>query len=142
MITFEELFDAVPREKEPFHGRVLHRFAEHTDACEDDATEYCGHDDLPAQNLDEAELVSSPLAYASGRVSNLHAPVIDIDLPCDLVESSPDHHHLYINHAVKWDDYLALLEAMAKCGIVQAGYVEAARRRGYTSVRHPNKPKQ
>lgn len=86
---------------------------------------------FPADH-DTATLVLSELPTGN------HMPVIDIDLPCMLVPSSqPGNFHLYINCAMSWDQYLGILEAMTEAGVVQRGYFEHSRRRGYTSVRYP-----
>lgn len=67
-----------------------------------------------------------------------HMPVIDIDLPCLLTESSkPGHHHLFINKKITWGQYLNILQALTDAGIVQEGYNFHTRRRGYGTVRYP-----
>lgn len=67
-----------------------------------------------------------------------HMPVIDIDVKAFLIPSTTlGHSHLYIDHEVEWEDYIAMLKAMAKCGIVEPGYVSASEARGYTAVRLP-----
>lgn len=73
----------------------------------------------------------------SHQVGN-HYPVIDLDVPATLVESSTaGHTHLYIEHAVSWEKYVHLLEALADCGIVEHDYVAMSKRRGYSAVRLP-----
>lgn len=68
----------------------------------------------------------------------VHYPVIDIDHPCTLIESTtPGHFHLYIDKALPWEAYLELLDVMSRFGIVERGYYYAAERRGYTAVRLP-----
>lgn len=68
----------------------------------------------------------------------MHYPVLDIDLPCELVPSStPGHFHLYIDHPVSDGAYWDLIAAMVACGIVQPGYLGASRARGYTAARLP-----
>lgn len=67
-----------------------------------------------------------------------HAPVIDIDVPCELIPSSRlGHYHLYIHHPIKWKDYKAILSALSTAGIVEEGYYNASISRGYTAVRSP-----
>jgi hypothetical protein len=135
--------------KKSFGGRRVHRFAEHTDECVEDVTEYCGHDDLACDNLHEADLISSIVRDEMNPFNSphpwpaIHKPVIDIDGINMLLEPSgtAGNFHLYIDHEIEWPKYLKLLEAMTDCGLVQPGYLEAAKRRGYTSVRVPWKPK-
>lgn len=67
-----------------------------------------------------------------------HKVLLDIDLPVAVVESSTEgHHHLLIDKLVEWDDYVKLLELLAKMGIIEEGYAQAAIRRGATWVRAP-----
>lgn len=67
-----------------------------------------------------------------------HKVVLDVDLPVTVIASStPGHHHLFIDHEIDWADYVRLLEALAACGLVEQGYVNASTQRGYTSVRLP-----
>lgn len=83
-------------------------------------------------SLEEADLVGSLLP--NGR----HAPVIDIDLPCRLVESkTPGHHHLYIDKELTWGDYRRLLRLLSDIGIVEYGYYGASLAHGQTFVRVP-----
>lgn len=93
----------------------------------------------PANNgevssLEEATIISSDLNDGS----ELHLPVIDIDLPIKVIPSSTEgHFHLYIDYPLGWDEYQSLLDVMAEVGLVQPGYVAAAKRRGHTDVRLP-----
>lgn len=81
----------------------------------------------------EANLVTSQIAG-----SDLHKPVIDIDLPAVLLPSStPGHHHLFIDKPMSWETYVKLLDAMVEAGLVEPGYVNASVNRGYSSVRLP-----
>jgi hypothetical protein len=88
----------------------------------------------------DANLVSS-MVPGDGE-TYLHAPVLDIDYGARLVESSsPGHFHLYLDKVCTWEQYLAVLEAMANAHLIERGYVEAAKRRGTTMVRiRPTKP--
>lgn len=87
---------------------------------------------------EEANLISSETV---GKVPEIdgtpqHCPVIDLDLPCRLIPSSTrGHFHLYIDHPVPQDKYLAMIQAMADAGVVQPFYAEAAKLRGATFVR-------
>lgn len=70
--------------------------------------------------------------------SGLHAPALDIDLPCRLVPSStPGHHHLYIDKAMPWPKYVKLLNVLAEVGILEESYVAASIRDGATILRKP-----
>lgn len=72
----------------------------------------------------------------------LHRPVLDLDMNATLIASAtPGHFHLYIDKLVRWEDYARLLQAMADCGILEQGYVDASIDRGYSSARLPTKPK-
>jgi hypothetical protein len=82
----------------------------------------------------EANLVTS---RRPGR-KDYHLPAIDIDVPVTVVPSSTKGHgHLYIDKAVPWSKYVALLEALADAEIVERGYVEAAKAHGFTTLRLP-----
>jgi hypothetical protein len=73
-----------------------------------------------------------------GRMDSLHYPVIDIDFPCKLVPSQTDgHYHLYLHKAVSWCDYIGILQALAKAGIIERGYALASLSQGWTAVRTP-----
>jgi hypothetical protein len=69
--------------------------------------------------------------------SNTHKPVLDIDLPIKVIESSPGKHHLYIDKEMTWDQYSRLLLAMTDAGILEDGYVRASLERGFTALRLP-----
>lgn len=97
--------------------------------------------------IDEANLITSlspeaidvedPFEEGDG-VEVMHMPVIDIDVPCRLVESTtPGHFHLYIDKGISWDAYVVLLMAMEEAGIIETGYLSASLDRGYTAVRPP-----
>ena len=69
---------------------------------------------------------------------HMHRQVIDIDVPVEVVESStPGHFHLYIDHLVEPEKYMALLVALADCGIVEEGYTRASYEKGFSAVRVP-----
>lgn len=54
-------------------------------------------------------------------------PALDIDWPCQLVESeTPGHHHLLIDVGIEWEHYRAILEALGAAGILNPGYVSAS----------------
>lgn len=89
-------------------------------------------------DLDQANLITSMVAGPEGTAGNLHKLVLDVDLPVKVIESStPGHFHLFIDHAMTWPEYLAVIEALSAAGIVEPGYLAAAQRRGHTAVRLP-----
>lgn len=68
----------------------------------------------------------------------LHWPVIDIDRECAWVPSTnPGHGHLYINYGVSFDGLIEILTVLTKHGVVQPGFLDAAKERGYSAVRVP-----
>lgn len=68
----------------------------------------------------------------------LHRVVIDVDHPVTVVESStPGHSHVYVDLMLPWEDLVKLLETLAEIGLVEPGYVNASKARGYTAVRLP-----
>jgi hypothetical protein len=81
-----------------------------------------------------ANLVTSTMRHDRKR----HAPVLDIDVPHLVVDSStPGHSHIYIDVPMSWWRYRMLLRQMWKCGIIEEGYYKASVRRKHTSVRLP-----
>jgi hypothetical protein len=73
--------------------------------------------------------------------SNTHMPCIDIDgMKVQLRPSTTEgNYHLFIDKEVPWDSYLMLLDALVACGIVNQGFVDHARRRGFSSIRLQHK---
>jgi len=70
--------------------------------------------------------------------SSTHMPVLDIDYSAVMLESStPGHFHLYLNKAVSWDKYVAVLKAMGDAGLLEPGFVECSIKRGQSFVRMP-----
>lgn len=68
----------------------------------------------------------------------LHRPALDIDIPCIRVDSStPGHSHLYFTVGLEWDEYVELLQALAKAGILEQKYVDHSLGRGQTLLRVP-----
>lgn len=89
---------------------------------------------------EEANLVSS---FVDGEHWQGHAPVIDLDFPCRLVESStPGHFHLYMDRRISWERYKAVLKAMCDAGLVERGFYELSLARGATFVRKPGVMKE
>jgi hypothetical protein len=90
-------------------------------------------EEVPTANVDNATVVSSIL-----KGTQLHAPVLDLDVPVTLVPSStPGHSHLYIDVPMSRKDMERILRALAKAGVVEPAYYEMSKRRGYTCVRLP-----
>lgn len=89
----------------------------------------------------EANVVGS-LIEATPEHENRHAPVIDVDWKCELVNSStPGNHHLYIDCPMSWKDYEKFLKVCYEVGLIQKGYYEAAKKHKQTLVRRPGKYK-
>lgn len=87
---------------------------------------------VPTEMLSEANLVSSLLP------NKMHAPVIDLDGPHNLVPSStPGHGHLYLDTPMTWRRYKTLLRALWKAGVIEEGFYRNSVRRGFSSVRPP-----
>lgn len=87
----------------------------------------------PTASPDDAEVVSSQIEGTSW-----HTPMIDIDLPTRVLETStPGHFHLYIDKPVKLKPYLKMLKAMTEAGIVEPGFYKAACGRKATHLRVP-----
>ena len=94
-------------------------------------------------DLDQANLITSKLAVQPNYAfenpdAQWHKPVLDIDLPITVLPSStPGHHHLFIDAGITWDEYIELLELLARLNIIEQGYLFASKERGYTCVRLP-----
>src|SRR5690606_13180081 len=129
----------------PFPGNVLQVVQNFYNAYE----EINGRDEHRyfTDNVDRADVVTSvvrdkeQVQYADRQLTGhaaKHRPVIDIDFPVKLIPSSTEgHFHLYIDREMSWVHYLGILEALVDAGVVERGYVEAAKRRGFTAVRLP-----
>jgi hypothetical protein len=79
-------------------------------------------------------LLSSELKTMRG----FHAPTLDIDMHCTLIESTtPGHFHLYIDKAMAWSDYVKLLTTLRDVGIIQPGYCDLSLARGASYLRKP-----
>lgn len=85
-------------------------------------------------HLTAANCVGSPVKGGD----RMHKPVLDIDMPVKVLESStPGHHHLFIDKAMTWEDYELLLRTLAAVGIIEPGYLESSLTRKHTAVRLP-----
>jgi hypothetical protein len=83
-------------------------------------------------------IVKSFAIHQNGSEVKSHAPVIDIDVPCELLPSSQlGHYHFYIHKPITWTSYVAILKAFFDAGIVEEGYYKACLSKGYSAVRLP-----
>lgn len=94
---------------------------------------------------DQANAVSSVVADQKPYGDDFelwHAPVLDIDVPAQLIPSSTaGHGHLYIDVAMPWPMYEKLLRVLAECGVIEQGYADVSIMRGATYVRTPENRK-
>lgn len=83
-------------------------------------------------HVEAANLVASELENGN------HAPALDIDLPCQLIESqTPGHYHLYIAKEMSWRKYKRLLKELAKAGILEKRYVKHSIKKKKSCLRTP-----
>lgn len=69
---------------------------------------------------------------------NMHAPVLDIDIEHIYYPSTtPGHAALLLNVSLDWEEYLELIDVLERCGIIEPGFAEATRQRGYSACRTP-----
>jgi hypothetical protein len=116
-------------------GQMTYRVQKWADSSSDpnvDGRYYTG-------DLTDANVVSSSVVPRRDFfVGSQHRPVLDIDLPVVLTESTtPGHFHLFIDKQMSWPVYVDLLKALAAAGIVEQGFVDVAIKRGSTMVRLP-----
>lgn len=79
-----------------------------------------------------ANLVSSRCA------SGLHAPAVDIDFPCVLLDSSsPGHRHLYVDRLLTWRQYRSLLLGLYRSSLIDASVLWRSADRRSTFLRPP-----
>ena len=96
------------------------------------------HEDFSTGNLSFANLLTSEPADPFIREAGMHAPVIDLDFPCELIPSSTEgHFHLVLDRLIPAEAYFTLLDAMAEAGLVEPGYAGSSRKRGYSAIRLP-----
>ncbi len=63
---------------------------------------------------------------------------LHLDVPAHWVPSSTqDHGHLYIDCLMPWDALAKLLDVLVDIALVEEGYANASKARGYTAVRLP-----
>lgn len=99
-----------------------------------DAKGYAAGSPSQCPDLDRANLLGS---VTDGDIM-IHKPVLDIDIPMQVIPSStPGHYHLIFDVEIEHWAYFDLLESLADCGIVQRGWVRASEERGFSAVRLP-----
>lgn len=58
-----------------------------------------------------------------------HAPVIDLDLPAQLLPSTTEgHFHLFIGREMRWWRYRLLLWALRRAGLIDKGFYRVSRK--------------
>lgn len=121
-----------------FYGRMFVK-KENIDDYQDSATmlpEHLKNQEPLQHSSSDATLVVS--ATSKDTTNCTHYPVIDIDVPINIVPASRiGHTHLYINHPVSQQGLFEILQVLAKHGIVEEGYLQASSTRGYSAVRLP-----
>ena len=99
--------------------------------------------DREVADLEKANVVSSQIKMTEtleGMIGKKHVVAIDLDIPAYLVPSSTrDHGHLYIDvpGGIPHEDYMELLDVLAKCRIIEPGYAEVSKKRGHSDLRLP-----
>lgn len=85
--------------------------------------------------LDEATGIGSKV---NTMLKENHQILLDLDCPHVYVPSSSSGHgHLILRTRVTFDEYVGLLEHMARLGIIEKGYVSATKNRGEGWLRVP-----
>lgn len=93
--------------------------------------------DTPATAL-QSNIVSSRVGGTFPVGDRRHRLLIDIDMPARLIPSSkPEHWHLYVDKEIPEPAYFRLLDVLAECGLIEEGYAQVSKRRGYTALRVP-----
>lgn len=73
-----------------------------------------------------------------GPEGEYHMPALDLDVEHAYWESTtPGHGALLLNVPMAWEDYLRLIDLLEELGIIQYGFAEATRQRGYSALRTP-----
>jgi hypothetical protein len=120
-----------PREH-PMPGQVLmnvNRMTENYEATDPEIR-------TVTSNLDEATVVTSLVEQKLGQ--GVHKPILDVDIPVKVIPSTTEgHNHLYIDKELTSEQYFKLLDALADAGIIERGYANVSKSRGYTAVRMP-----
>ena len=92
-------------------------------------------------DLNEADIVTSEVVqlFDWPGIEPKHMVMFDVDIPMVVIPSStPGHNHVYFpNTYITKDRLFNLLDALADCGIVERGYAEASKARGFSALRLP-----
>jgi hypothetical protein len=79
----------------------------------------------------------SPVAFPPVQGPLMSNPYrIPLQVPALLIDST-NNHHLYLEHALSWKSYKALLKAMQKAGIIEQGFCKLSIKRGESFLRLP-----
>src|SRR3954467_4010293 len=107
-----------------------------TNIISDDEYDFDEEEHRPKAPITEAHVVGSRIT--EGPRKGMHTLIIDVDHPTRAPRSTNfDHHHLYIDYPMPWEDVVKVLTVLAEVGIVEPGYVQASIDRGETNVRLP-----
>lgn len=90
--------------------------------------------------LGDANVITSLVKGDNGKSGMIrkHKVLLDLDVPAYLLPSSTEgNSHLYIDVECSQHDYFDLLDALARCGVIEDGYCRASGERGATALRLP-----
>lgn len=128
----DEMLDSVKREHElQFPHRTYYKV--------DTSTNEYGESPKKRVVYGEANLVSSQCE------NGMHAPALDIDLPCRLVPSGTEgHFHFYIDKQMTWEQYCDLMDVLQEVGVLEKQYVKMCKKdkRSYLRLRPDDPPKR
>lgn len=90
-----------------------------------------------------ANMLTSIRADDIGRYGiSRHRLVLDLDYPHEYVASSTDGHgHLVIDTELTLGNLLEILEVLSRHGIIESGFYEFTKARGFSSIRMPGQTK-
>jgi hypothetical protein len=109
----------------PMPGQVL---------AEVEFADYVGETVKLGVETERANVITS----ATAADATMHRPVIDLDMPAQLLPSgTKGHHHLLVDKEMSWEQYSRLLAVLAEVGLVEPGYTAASLQRGFSCVRLP-----
>lgn len=96
--------------------------------------------ELGTEPHSEITLVTSLMdrPHDDASIGPVHAPVLDLDLEhIYYLSTTPGHAALLLNVALTWEDYLRLIDLLEELSIIEFGFAEATRQRGYSACRTP-----
>lgn len=103
-------------------------------------------DTAPGRGRHEVDTIEEADVVGSVAKDGRYYPVLDLDFLCELKPSETEgHFHLYLTPpgGLEWPAYRDILDVLAKHGIIESGYYNAAMDRGDTFVAvRPWKDKQ